>query len=381
MKPKDRVIAALTHEESDRVPTGENQMCGEIIEKMLGRPVLFNSGWRELEAVWDGRRDEVVRDYSTVHVEITQALEWDYVRVPVVPVKKEYRRPRMTGEHSWIDDRGIEMHFNPDSGNVILPSRYPQMSVDDLPDKDAPFTVDPTQLEAIRYVVEHIGDSHFIIARSPLDGTFPWQSTVGMEEFLVKMITEPDFVEKAVDVFVTRSISYFKAMMDAGADAIMTTDDYSDNRGPIMGAELFRKYIIPGIRRQCDAIHELGGYFIKHTDGNLWDVMDDLVDTGIDAWHGIQRNIGMDLGKLKKKYGDRICFFGGVNAETLITGSPDDVRGEVKSAIREAGAGGGLVLATSNVVPPGAKFENYKAMRQAIHDFGGYPLQDPAGYN
>jgi len=100
--------------------------------------------------------------------------------------------------------------------------------------------------------------------------------------------------------------------------------------------------------------------------------LDDLVEIGIDGWHGIQRNIGMDLGELKKRYGSRLCFFGGVNAETLITGTPDEVRREVQSAIEQAAAGGGLVLATSNVIPPGAKYENYQAMREAIHRYGSY---------
>ena len=374
MKPKERVISAIRHEEPNRVPTGENQIAGDIVEKVLGRKVLYNAGWREVEAIWDGRRDDVVRDYCEVHVDIAHALEWDYVRVPVVPAARKYRRPEMTGDYSWIDDRGREMRFNPDAGNIVMPTDFPQMSVDDLPDKDQPFEIDPSELEAVRYVVDQIGDTHFVIGRTPVDGTFPWSHTVGMEEFLVKMITEPEFVERAVDLYVERSLSYIRAMLEAGADAIMTTDDYSDNRGPIMGADLFRKYVLPGIQRQCDTIHQLGGYFIKHTDGNLWDVLDDLVDIGIDGWHGIQRNIGMDMGKLKKRYGNRLCLFGGVNAETLITGSEEAVRGEVKSAIEQAAPGGGLVLATSNVIPPGAKHENYKAMRRAIHDYGSYPI-------
>jgi len=375
MKPKQRVISAIRHEEPDRVPTGENQVAGGLVEEVLGRPVLYNAGWREIQAVWNGKRDQVVQDYCRAHVEITQALEWDYVRVPVVPAAKEYSPPQMTGDYSWINDQGREVHCNPETGNIIMPSHFPEMSVDDLPDPDAPFKVNPSVLEAIRYVVNEIGDSHFIIARTPLDGTFPWQQTVGMEDFLIKMVTEPEFVERAVEVYVSRSIAYFRAMLDAGVDGIMTTDDYSDNRGPIMGVELFRKFVLPGIRRQCDAIHELGGYFIKHTDGNLWDVLDDLVEIGIDGWHGIQRNIGMHMGKLKERCGDRICFFGGVNADTLISGSPGDAREEVKSAIHQAAAGGGLVLTTSNVIPPGAKLENYRAMRQAIHDFGGYSSQ------
>jgi uroporphyrinogen decarboxylase len=95
----------------------------------------------------------------------------------------------------------------------------------------------------------------------------------------------------------------------------MTADDYSDNRGPIMGKTLFQKFILPGIERQCEAIHALGGNFIKHTDGNVWTILDDLVAVGIDGWHGIQPNIGMDLAKLKERYGDRLCFFGGLIAK------------------------------------------------------------------
>jgi uroporphyrinogen decarboxylase len=374
--PKERVIAAIKHEEPDRVPTGENQVDGALVEQILGRPVLYNVGWREIQAIWNGRRDEVVRDYCRVHVELPLALDWDYVRVPVVPASRKYKPPQMTGEHSWINEQGHEVHCNPDAGNIIVRSRFPDMSVDDLPDPEEPFKIDPSELEAIRYVVDELGDSHFIIARTPFDGTFPWQQTLGMESFLIKMITEPSFVEKATQLYVNRCIAYIRAMLDAGADAIMTTDDYSDNRGPIMGVDLFRKFVLPGIRRQCEAIHELGGYFIKHTDGNLWDVLGDLVNIGIDGWHGIQRNIGMDMGKLKQRHGERICLFGGVNTETLITGSTEDAREEVRSAIEQAGAGGGLVLTTSNVIPPGAKLENYRAMRQAVRDYGEYPIRE-----
>jgi len=372
MKPKERVLAALRHEEADRIPTGENAVDGRLVEQILGKPLLYNRGWEELQAVWNGRRDEVVRDYCRVHVELPLALEWDYVRVPVVPAAKAYHPPEMTGESSWICDQGYEVHFNPDAGNIIMRSEFADMTAEDLPDPDAPFHVDPSELEAVRHTVRELGDSHFVIARTPLDGSYPWEQTVGMESFLMKMITDPGFVEKAVAVYVNRSIAYIRAMLEAGVDAIMTTDDYSDNRGPIMGADLFRKFVLPGIRKQCEAIHELGGIFIKHTDGNLWDVLDDLVEIGIDGWHGIQRNIGMDLDRLKKRYGDRLCLFGGVNAETLIAGDPETVRREVRTAVEQAGKGGGLVLTCSNVVAAGASLENYLAMREAVRTYGTY---------
>jgi len=372
MTPKQRIESALQHQEPDRVPTGENLVDGKMAEAVLKRPLLFNMGWRELQAIWHGKRNEVVRDYGEVLVDLPRSLEWDYVRVPAVPRKKPYSPPRMTGEYSWVDEKGEEYSFNPESGYLVMRTHFPDMQPGDLPDPAAVFAIDPSEIEAVRHVVQELGDTHFIIGRTPVDGSFPWEHTVGMEAFLMKMLTDPDFVKKATEVYVNRSLAYIQAMMEAGVDAIMTVDDYSDNRGPIMGLDLFRKFVLPAIRRQCELTHQLGGFFIKHTDGNLWSILDDLVEIGIDGWHGIQRSIGMDLALLKKRYGKNLCFFGGVNTETLITGRPEDVRAEVRSAIEQAAAGGGLVLTCSNVVPVGATLENYQAMRQAIQDFGNY---------
>ena len=375
MKPRDRVIAALRHEEGDRVPTGENAVDYELVERILGHETLYNSRWREWQALWDGRRDEIVADYGSAHVELVRALEWDYVRAPVVPRDIEYHRPQMTGPYSWLDEDGREVHYHPDSGNIAVRSRTEDVTIDDLPDPNEPFTVDPSELEAVRHVVQELGETHFVIGRSPIDGTFPWQETGSMEQFLLSMIIDPEFVHRATEVYVNRSIIYIEAMLDAGCDAIMTTDDYSDNNGPIMGPDRFREFILPGLIRQSEAIHERGGYFIKHTDGNVWSILDTFVEAKVDGWHGIQPSIGMDLRLLKERYGDDLCFFGGVNCETLVAGTPQEAQKEMRYAIQHAAPGGGLVAATGNVLQPGTKLENYMAARQATRDYGSYPIR------
>jgi uroporphyrinogen-III decarboxylase len=248
------------------------------------------------------------------------------------------------------------------------------MTIADLPDPDEPVVIDPSELDAVRHVVRELGQTHFIIGRSPADGTFPWQQTVGMEEFLMRMVTDPAFIERAVAVYARRSIAYINALLDAGCDAVMTTDDYSDNRGPIMGVARFRRFVLPGLIMQAEAIHARNAYFIKHTDGNIWGILDQLVEAKIDGWHGIQPSIGMDLRLLKERYGKHLCFFGAVNCETLVEGRPEDVRTEVRHAIRYAAPGGGLVVASGNVLQPGVKLENYLAGRQATRDYGAYPI-------
>jgi uroporphyrinogen decarboxylase len=374
MLPKQRVIAALNHQEPDRVPTGENAVDGELVARILGHPTLYNAGWRELQALWDGRRDEIVADYGAAHVGLVRALEWDYVRMPVVPPDKVYRKPVMTGPYSWLDEAGQEIHYHPDAGNITTRVSRDDLTLDDLPDPEEPFVVDPSELDAVRHVVSELGATHFIIGRAPIDGTFPYQEILGMENFLVRMITDPPFVRRAIDLYVGRSIAYIEAMLDAGCDGIMTTDDYSSNRGPIMGPDRFREFILPGIMRQSAAIHARGGYFIKHTDGNIWSILDGLIDAGIDGWHGIQPSVGMDPRALKARYGDVLCFFGGVNNETLVAGTPEQARAEVRYAIQHAAPGGGLVVTTGNVLQPGTQLENYLAARQATRDFGAYPI-------
>lgn len=375
MLPKERVLAALHHQEPDRVPTGENAVDFELVERILGHPTLYNSRWREFQALWDGRRAEIVADYGSAHVGLVRALEWDYVRVPAVPKDTEYRRPTMTGPYSWLDEEGHEVQYHPDSGNIAVRVAEARMTLDDLPDLDEPYALDPSELDAVRHVVQELGDTHFVIGRSPIDGTFPWQQTVGMEDFLMRMITNPEFVRRATDVYVNRSIACIEAMLDAGCDAVMTTDDYSDNRGPIMGPDRFREFILPGLVRQCEAVHARGGYFIKHTDGNVWSILGALVEAGIDGWHGIQPSIGMDLRQLNERYGDSLCFFGGVNCETLVAGTPEEARAEVRYAIQHAAPGGGLVLTTGNVLQPGTRLENYMAARQATRECGAYPIR------
>jgi uroporphyrinogen decarboxylase len=374
MRPKERVIAALHHEEADRVPTGENAVDYELVECILGHRTLYNARWRERQALWEGRRDEIAADYGTTHVELARALEWDYVRVPVVPRQGTYRRPTMTGPFSWLDEQGHEVHYHPDSGNIAVLADQAGMTLDDLPDPDEPFAIDLSELDAVRHVVRELGETHFIIGRAPVDGTFPFQQAGGMESFLVHMITEPEFVRRAIAAYVKRSLAYIAAMLDAGCDAIMTTDDYSDNRGPIMGPDRFREFILPGLALQAEAVHARGGYFIKHTDGNTWSILDMLIDAGIDGWHGIQPSIGMDLALLKERYGHRLCFFGGVNCETLVAGTPEQAEEEVRYAIQHAGPGGGLVIATGNVLQPGTRLENYLAARQATRKYGSYPI-------
>ena len=99
-----------------------------------------------------------------------------------------------------------------------------------------------------------------------------------------------------------------------------------------------------------------------------------MIEAGIDALHGIQPSCGMEVKKLKEKFGDRITFFGAIECDTLVQGTPAQIEKEVADCIRDGAPGGGFVLTSSNSIQAGAKFENYMAMLETAKQKGRYPI-------
>ena len=374
MLPKERVIAAFEHREPDRVPIGEQGVDWEVTDRALGVKTLYRAKWRAYTALWEGRRDEIAESHSRDLIGLTRKFDWDFVVVPTVPAKQDsYPKPEMLAEYTWRDERGRVWHYSPESGGHAMAFEFPPLTVNDLPDPDAPITVEESQFEAIEKVVKELGDTHFIFGRVA-DGTFPWEETIGMSAFLEKMITEPEFVHRAAAAYTKRSVEAIKVAAKFGVDGILTGTDYCDNRGPLMGPRLFHEFVYPYLAQTAKAARDAGLFFVKHSDGDQWSILDDYVAAGVNGWQGIQPRIGMDLKLLKERYGDKLTFVGGVNCETLTDGTPEEIEEEVRYAIRHAGPGGGLAICSGNTLMPGTKYENYLAMVEANRKYGVYPI-------
>ena len=281
--------------------------------------------------------------------------------------------PDLLGEYTWREPSGRVKKYSPESGGHAMVIQEIDMSVDDILMPDEPVEIDWSELEAIRGVVEELGDTHFIIARID-GGSFPWKMTIGMEEFLARMVTQPEFVRKAIEAGTRKAVAQARAAIELGCDAVSTNDDYGDNRGPIMGPKLFREFCLPSLKRVVKATHDAGGWFIKHSDGNQWAILDDFIAAGVDGWQGIQRGAGMDFRLLKEQYGQNLCLFGGVDCDTLIFGTREDVRAEVLDALQSAGTGGGLVFSSANTLMVGVKYGLYATALDALREYGRYPL-------
>jgi hypothetical protein len=374
MLPKARMVAALEHREPDRVPIGEVAADGPIIEAALGHSTLCNGKWKMRQALWAGHRDQVVDEYCRDLVAFARHFDWDYVVAVNGPSSRVDHRPtEMLGPTTWRDADGRVWHSSPESGVDGMLLEAPEMTIDDIVIPPDPTPIDETTLEPLERVVKELGGTHFVIGRVP-DGTFPWHETIGMEPYLTRMITEPEFIRKLVAWKLKETVAYIEAAAAMGVDAILIGTDYCDNRGLIMGPGLYRELVYPALQVQVETAHRAGKYFVKHTDGYLWPILDSFVEAGVDAWQGIQPRIGMDLKLLKEKYAGKLALFGGVDCDTLIAGGPADVEAQVRYAIKHAAPGGGFAMTSGNSLLPGVKLENYTALVEATRRLGTYPI-------
>jgi uroporphyrinogen decarboxylase len=206
---------------------------------------------------------------------------------------------------------------------------------------------------------------------------------VAKEHFLgdvamfMDMIRNPDLVKRMSEKVLDYQLRYIDNCLEVGADFFFINGDYATTHYPMVSPRMAGEFLMPYLKALVDRVHLRGSLAIKHSDGQLWPLFDQIVATGVDGIHPIDPEAGMDMGEAKARYGDKICLLGNVDCGPLLTwGTPDEVRQETKECIRKGGKGGGLVCMSSNSIHSGVKPENYLAMLEIIHKYGTYPLED-----
>ena len=193
-----------------------------------------------------------------------------------------------------------------------------------------------------------------------------------MENLLFDYALEPRLVHRMAEITTEFNLAAIDYAASIGIDAIAVEGDLAGSTNLIMSPGDFKKYIKPYLIRIVDHAHKKGLMIIKHSDGNIWPILDDLVETGFDGIHPIQPQC-MDIGEVKKHLGDRACIIGNIDCQELLPeGTPDEVDKAVKDTIEIAAPGGGYIISSSNSIHPGVKPENYIAMVEAVHKYGKY---------
>ena len=370
MTPKQRVIAALQHREPDRVPTGEFATDHTIIDACLGRPSFWRAKRRYHEALWEGRRDEVVETMKRDIVEFTLALGLDMVPVNLVPHKDfPFRAPKRLDADNWEDERGNILQYSHQTEDIGLV----QAGTKPAPPSDfqLPPEVDDSELELVRYVIEKLGKTHFVFCRP---GRFSGLGYVSgwSEEMFVRVAEDPDAVA-AEQLRGAESLrDMIRPFAAAGIDGAAIGVDYGFNSGPFVSPATFAKVYAPAMKRQCDIVHEFRLPCLFHSCGNNRVILDQMVAAGMDAYQAIQPV--ERIHEIKQLFGDRLTLWGGVSTDTLCRGTPEQVRNQALFTLKHCAPGGGLILSSSHSVCVRTPLANYQALLDTLRERGTYPI-------
>ena len=190
----------------------------------------------------------------------------------------------------------------------------------------------------------------------------------GFENALMDMITDEDFYQELTERLTDNYIAMLQACADVPADAYLFGDDWGEQRGVIMGADRWRRFIKPCWARIYDEVHRQGKTVIQHSCGSIADIYDDLHEIGMDCHESVQPEAhGMAPELLKQRFGDKISFWGCLgNQSILFNGSPAEIRQEIfrlRDLFRESG---GYVLAPAKPLPDEMPIEKAVAVVEAL---------------
>ena len=170
----------------------------------------------------------------------------------------------------------------------------------------------------------------------------------GMEGFLMDMVERPAFADELLDRICEFNLALIEQACRHPIDCVRFGDDWGAQRGLIMGPHLWRRFIKPRFARMVAAVTAHGIATFLHSDGDVREIIPDLVDMGLTILNPVQPDV-MDIYGIKREFGRDIAFCGGVSVQHLLPhGSTDEVRVEVRRLIRELGAGGGLIISPTH---------------------------------
>ncbi|MDP6629471.1 MAG: uroporphyrinogen decarboxylase family protein [Kiritimatiellia bacterium] len=340
MKPRDIILSQINHQETDLIPytLPIDNGLGEKLDAHYG-----NAQWRDrlkpfmqnvnvvdtMKGMWDNCESNLNRDlYGTL---------WRTDLRPLHMEEPALKEPTFEG-YDWPE-----------------PSKF-------IADKEG--------VAAQRTICDENKDDKFIITSL---GWGLFESSWGMRGFenvLMDVAAEPEFFEELLDRLTEQILAYIeftcKSLPDI--DAIFFGDDWADQRGVIIGPERWRQLFKPRYARIYEAARAHGKIVMSHCCGSTVDILDDMIEIGLDVYESVQPEArDMNPYELKKRWGDQITFWGCLGSQSTIPrGTPAEIHAEVSKLRHEMGKGGGYILAPAKPLPTETPLENAVAIVEAF---------------
>jgi len=360
MKHRDRVLMALNHEEPDRCPM-QISFTPEFASRLkddlgLSDEDLYNPHGGGNTYALERAIDEdllltsvgwansyyATELYSEDGVSYTDewGIGWKNVEYETRFGKGRYTE--IVG-HPLADDEAIDSYQPPD------PNR-PELYVD-----------------AARVIKEY-KDEYWIVGVTVTTIFETAWALRGYEKTLMDLVINPDFVEKLLDIPFNYHLTAAKKLVEMGVDMIWVGDDMGTQERMLISPDTWRRFFKPRMATFISTLKSINPdvKVAYHSDGVIYPIIPDLIEIGLDVLNPIQPR-SMNPEKLKKEYGDKLCFWGSIDEQyTLPFGTPAEVEREVITRLKTVGKNGGLIIGPTHHVQLDTSLENFWAMVNTI---------------
>jgi len=369
MTSRERVLAALSHRQPDRPPrdlgsttaTGIHPTAYRALKRHLG----LDEPWRYLSA-----RAQL----AWVEEPVLQRLGIDLL--PLIP-ESAGQPPMLDERRAYVDPWGVERRLPEDGGHYYV-SRSPLASAERASDLAAFAWPEPNldfaALGARARWLRQTTDKALVLN---LEVGFLHQSQFlrGFDRWLMDMASDPALaaalMDRVLEIWLAEADAMIRAVGDC-ADVVIYADDIAFQAGPMVSPQMYQTLLRPRQKRVFELLRASGMKVLYHTCGSVIQLMDALVDLGVDALNPVQVSArGMDdTAALKARWGDKLAFWGGVDSQRVLpAGTPGQVRQEVWRRLDDLAHDGGYVLASVHDIQAEVPPENICAMFDAAEEW------------
>jgi uroporphyrinogen decarboxylase len=360
MKHRDRVLMALNHEEPDRCPM-QVSFTPEFASRLRNELGLTDA---DLHNPHGGGNTYVLE----------RTLDEDMLLTSVGWANSYYATEVYSEDGvSYTDEWGIGWK------NVGYETRfgtghYTEIVGHPLADDEAIHSYQPPDpnrpelyIEAERVIEEH-KDEYWIVGVTVTTVFETAWALRGYERTLMDLVTNPDFVEELLDIPFNYHLTAAKKLVEMGVDMIWTGDDMGAQHRMLISPGTWRRFFKPRMATFIATLKSINPTVkvAYHSDGAIYPIIPDLIEIGLDVLNPIQPR-SMDPERLKKEYGDRLCFWGSMDEQyTLPFGTPAEVEAEVIGRLKTLGKDGGLIIGPTHHVQLDTPLDNFWAMVNTI---------------
>lgn len=305
MTPKERMVTALTLRQPDEVPTFELEF--QLEEEMFGLSFDYGRLNKESALRLSPTQEDVLLNEYAEHLIELYYYQLEYASMPLFGCYSEAAHKKL-----------------------------------------------------IRLIKEKTNDYGMIHMHG--DGTFSVPDGNLMYEFAYRTADDYEGLIAEAATKAAHAVERNKIYADAGIDLFILCDDYCYNSGPFISPEMFRDLITPHLAKIVAETKQTGAYVIKHTDGNIMPILDQLVECEPHALHSLDPMAKVDIAEVKRLVGHKVALCGNVNCALMQTGTDEEVLESCRYAMESGKPGGGYVFTTSNVPFKGMPPERYRMM-------------------